>query len=141
MNRSLLFATSGLLLASLALASRAGEPAISWKLLPAAAASVAPAAAKAAQPNAQLAQGKQEFDNACAICHGGGAPDRPGTLSLQVKYAGARPALLEDRTDLTPQLVLYFIRNGVAMMPQFRKTELDDAQAAAIAAYLARKRR
>jgi mono/diheme cytochrome c family protein len=39
-----------------------------------------------------------------------------------------------------PELVLYFIRHGVAMMPQFRKTELNDEEGAAIAAYLARKR-
>jgi mono/diheme cytochrome c family protein len=31
------------------------------------------------------------------------------------------------------------VRHGIAMMPSFRKTELSDAQVAAIAAYLSRK--
>ncbi len=139
MNR-LTLAASGLLMVLTALGSGAAEPTISWKLLPAAAASV-PTPTKGAKSAPQWERGRKEFDNACSVCHGGGAPDRPGTLSLQIKYAGARPALLEERTDLTPELVRYFIRNGVAMMPQFRKTELDDAQVAAIAAYLSRTRR
>jgi hypothetical protein len=48
--------------------------------------------------------------------------------------------LLEDRTDLTAPAVLYFIRNGIGMMAFYRKTELSDEQAAAIGAYLSRKR-
>jgi mono/diheme cytochrome c family protein len=83
--------------------------------------------------------GKLEFDNACAICHGLG-PDRPGTSSLQFKYAGKLPALLEERKDLTPDLVRYYIRHGIAMMPPFRKTELSNEQVDAIARYLAHKR-
>jgi len=80
------------------------------------------------------------FHSACTICHGVGI-DRPGTSSLEIKYQGRLPALLERRTDLTPEAVLYYIRHGVAMMPQFRKTELSDEEAVAIAAYLARPRR
>lgn len=83
--------------------------------------------------------GRAAFQNACAVCHG--RPESPGSISLKFKYAGAKPPLLEDRTDLTAASVEYFIRHGIAMMPPFRKTELDDADAKAISAYLARKRR
>jgi mono/diheme cytochrome c family protein len=105
----------------------AGSPTISWTLF----------AAKADGTSATV--GKQEFDHACAICHGPG-PDRPGTTSLQFKYSGSVPALLEDRMDLKPEAVRYYIRHGIAMMPAFRKTELSDSQVDAIAHYLARKR-
>ncbi len=81
-------------------------------------------------------QGRAAFQNACAACHG--AANSPGTTSLGFKYRGAKPARLEERTDLTPEAVQYFIRHGVAMMPFFRKTELSDSDARAIAAYLAR---
>jgi len=84
--------------------------------------------------------GKAEFDNACGICHGTG-PDNPGTTSLRFKYGGRLPALLEERTDLTRDTVVFYIRHGIAMMPAFRKTELGDAQADAIARYLARESR
>jgi mono/diheme cytochrome c family protein len=83
--------------------------------------------------------GKAEFERACSICHGSG-PDRPGTNSLQIKYEGKLPALLEQRTDLTAEIVRHYIRNGVAMMPRFRKTELTDAQVDSIARYLSRAR-
>lgn len=105
------------------------EPNINWQLLP------------GTRPSgtSEVARGAVVFQSACAVCHGAG-PDRPGTSSLELKYRGRLPALLEERTDLTAPTVLYFIRNGIAMMPQFRKTELNDADAAAIAAYLSRKR-
>ncbi len=116
---------AGTVLLACSLRLGAAEPAISWKLF-----SAPKNAASEAVP------GKREFDSACAVCHGPGAP---GTQSLEFKYRGSRPALLEERTDLTPQVVQYFIRHGVAMMPFYRKTELNDAQAAAIAAYLSRR--
>ena len=124
MNRMLMIGTA---LLAVSLRVVAAEPAISWKLFSSAA--IAPAAGEV---------GKKEFQNACAICHGPGAP---GTMSLEFKYRGSRPALLEERTDLTAEVVQYFIRHGVAMMPFYRKTELNDAQAAVIADYLSRRTR
>jgi (+)-pinoresinol hydroxylase len=109
-----------------ATAAAAGDSGVTWTLFP-----VADTGAEAA--------GKAAFQNACQICHGAG-PDRPGTTSLQFKYGGQRPALLEERNDLTAQVVKYYIRHGIAMMPSFRKTELSDAQADAIAEYLSKKR-
>jgi (+)-pinoresinol hydroxylase len=103
-------------------------PTISWKLIP----------DSATSPKLQAESGKVEFVNACAVCHAA-EPDRPGTMSLQFKYAGRLPAALEQRTDLTPEIVTYYVRHGIAMMPSFRKTELSDSQVAAIAAYLTHK--
>jgi mono/diheme cytochrome c family protein len=49
---------------------------------------------------------------------------------------GERPGSLELRTDLTPDILAFFVRNGSGPMPGFRKTEVSDADVAAIAAYL-----
>jgi mono/diheme cytochrome c family protein len=105
-------------------------PTISWRLFP----------DPLSSQSARAEPGKIDFLNACAVCHAA-QPDRPGTMSLQYKYAGRLPAALEQRTDLTPAIVQYYVRHGIAMMPSFRKTELSDAQVSAIAAYLTRKRK
>jgi (+)-pinoresinol hydroxylase len=83
------------------------------------------------------AKGYVQYQNDCSMCHGEG-PGKPGTMALQAKYKGTEPALLADRTDLTPQLVKTYVRNGVSIMPFFRKTEISDADLDAIAAYLTR---
>ncbi len=62
----------------------------------------------------------------------------PGTDALAAKYKGAKPALLEERIDLTPELIRTFVRNGVSVMPFFRKTELSDVDLEALSAYLTR---
>jgi mono/diheme cytochrome c family protein len=80
------------------------------------------------------------FNNWCSACHSRGPQNAPGTASLQVKYQGSVPAALEDRLDLTPDLVKFFVRNGVAMMAPLRKTEVSDADLEALAAYLTRSR-
>jgi len=82
-------------------------------------------------------RGYVQFQDYCAVCHGAGA-GKPGTIALKEKYKGAEPALLADRTDLTPQLVKTCVRNGISVMPFFRKTEISDADLDAIAAYLTR---
>jgi (+)-pinoresinol hydroxylase len=82
-------------------------------------------------------RGYVQFQNYCSMCHGAG-PGMPGTMALQAKYKGALPALLEKRTDLTAALVKTYVRNGISIMPFFRKTEISDADLDAIAAYLTR---
>jgi mono/diheme cytochrome c family protein len=99
------------------------------------------ATAAVAQTDA-IEHGKQVFAHWCAPCHGAGrgddgAPMLPGTHALTLKYRGQKPGLLEERTDLPPELIKAFVRTGVASMPPFRKTEVSDADLEAIAAYLA----
>ena len=83
--------------------------------------------------------GYLQFQNDCAVCHGSG-PAKPGTRALTAKYGGKEPALLEQRTDLAPDLIRAVVRQGISVMPPFRKTELSDADLEAIVAYLTRKR-
>jgi len=85
-------------------------------------------------------RGAAVFNNWCSACHSRGPQNAPGTTSLQAKYQGSVPAALEDRRDLTPDLVKLFVRNGVAMMAPLRKTEVSDADLEALAAYLTRPR-
>lgn len=83
-------------------------------------------------------KGKKVYTYWCSECHARG-PGHPGTQSLEVKYHGSPPAALEDRTDLLPDVTSYFVRNGSALMPPFRKTEISDADLRDLAAYLERK--
>jgi mono/diheme cytochrome c family protein len=84
-------------------------------------------------------RGAAVFNNWCSACHSRGPQNAPGTTSLQAKYQGSVPAALEDRRDLTPDLVKFFVRNGVAMMAPLRKTEVSDADLEALAAYLTQR--
>jgi mono/diheme cytochrome c family protein len=83
----------------------------------------------------QVENGKAVFQKWCAPCHAAN-PKLAGTLALQTKYKSEMPAALEQRTDLTPELVGYFVRTGVAWMAPFRKTEISDAELADLGAYL-----
>ena len=85
-----------------------------------------------------IAHGKMVFDNWCAPCHAPG-PRHPGTQALAALYKGEKPDALENRTDLTPEIVSTFVRTGVSVMPFFRKTEVSDDDLAALGAYLSRK--
>ena len=90
------------------------------------------------QADAQDAShGRQVFDKWCAPCHGSGLA-KPATAALAFKYKGEKPALLEERTDLTPDIVKSMVRTGVYTMPPFRKTEISDAELDGLAAYLAK---
>ncbi len=103
----------------------------------------APAAAGAAAADpAMVERGRAVFTYVCAPCHGSGrgedgAPMLPGTHALQLKYKGAKPALIDQRSDLPAPVLKVIVRNGVASMPPLRPTEVSDADIAAIAAYFA----
>lgn len=102
------------------------------------------APAQSAERSEQTLHGQQVYNHWCLPCHGR-EPGRyglgqTGTLALQVKYEGKVPAVLEDRTDLTPPMVAVFVRKGINTMPFFRRTEISDADLAALGAYLSRTR-
>lgn len=84
-------------------------------------------------------RGYAEYQNDCSVCHGP-MPERPGTRALAAKYQGKLPAMLEQRTDLQPDFIRMMVRNGISLMPPFRKTEVSDEQLDAIVAYLTRTR-
>ena len=95
-----------------------------------------------AQDAESVARGKAKFQHTCEPCHGRGVGDDgrkmlPGTDALRIKYNGSLPPALEDRTDLTAEVLKTYVRQGSWSMPPFRKTELSDAEIGAIAAYLA----
>ena len=95
-------------------------------------------------------RGKEVFDARCRACHGSYSRGKaqgnlatqvPGTFALQLRYKGQKTALLEERTDLTPEAVAAFVRHGGGgFMPAFRPTEVSDEDLKALGAYLARKR-
>ena len=87
------------------------------------------------QAQDQLSEGKVLFEHWGASCHGAG-PGHPGTQALELRYQGSKPGPLEERDDLTPPFVGVFVRNGISVMPFFRKTEINDEELAAIGAYL-----
>ena len=91
----------------------------------------------AAADAGQIEEGKQVYQTWCWNCHGEG-PGKPGTQALAAKYKGSKPAILDQRTDLTPAATKLFVRKGISIMPFFRKTEITDAQLDALAFYLAR---
>ena len=95
--------------------------------------------AQAAEPVGKAAtpSGEAVYEHWCAPCHAPG-PGHPGTQSLQVKYGGKVPAVLLERVDLSPQAVATFVRQGVLLMAPFRKTEVTDADLAALSAYVAK---
>lgn len=103
---------------------------------------LAGAQAAAAQDAATVANGKVLFTRLCAACHGADRSDQgramlPGTDALRIKYKGQLPALLEQRTDLTPDVIRTFVRRGTWSMPPFRKTEISDTGIDAVSAYIA----
>lgn len=91
---------------------------------------------------AAITRGKLKFDHTCAPCHGRGPGNDgramlPGTDALRIKYRGSVPPVLEDRSDLTADMLKTFVRQGSWSMPPFRPTEITDAEIEDVAAYLA----
>jgi mono/diheme cytochrome c family protein len=95
----------------------------------------------AAQDAASVERGRAKFEHSCAPCHGAGEGDDgramlPGTDALRIKYQGALPALLEQRTELNLYAIRTFVRRGTFSMPPFRPTEITERDIEDIAAYL-----
>lgn len=104
---------------------------------------VAPAAstvsAAAVLPETPAHAGKLVYDKWCGICHGRGER-MAGTASLQAKHKGELPAVLEDRSDMNAEFIKFYVRNGVMIMPAFRKTEVTDVDLQALTDYLTRNK-
>ena len=99
---------------------------------------LAPFAQAAAQDKPDLERGHAVYDYWCMPCHAPG-PGHPGTQSLEIKYNGSLPAVLQERDDLTPEVVKTFVREGILLMAPYRKTEISDAELDDLAAYLTRE--
>jgi mono/diheme cytochrome c family protein len=96
------------------------------------------AAGAAAQDNAEPPHpGKAVYDKWCTPCHGDG-PGKPGTMVLRQRYGASLPAVLEERDDMTAEYLETFVRQGVGVMPQFRKTEITDGELRQMIDYLLR---
>ena len=93
-------------------------------------------------PEAKAEQGRTVYQYWCATCHSPGR-ENPGTAALAVKYKAqpAIPAVLAERTNFTPQSIKFFVRQGVSVMPPFRKTEISDADLDALSAFMTRNNR
>ena len=89
-----------------------------------------------AQNQAEADRGREVYQKWCTPCHGTGL-GKPGTSAFAAH--GVKPAVLEQRTDLTPKMIETAVRKGVYFMPRFRKTEISNADLAAIIDYLAHK--
>lgn len=94
-----------------------------------------PSVGMAQNAGPDLKAGKAVFTQWCATCHGQG-PYMAGTNGLRAKYRDEKPAMLEQRTDLTPGIVKTLVRRGVGIMAPFRKTEITDAELEVLSAYL-----
>jgi mono/diheme cytochrome c family protein len=91
----------------------------------------------AAEPPDAHAAGRAVYTKWCAPCHDPGVI-HPGTNALTVKYQGVKPGVLLQWTDLQPATISYVVRHGISVMPQFRKTEISDADLGALAKFLSR---
>ena len=82
-----------------------------------------------------IARGEAVYEYWCNACHG---PEmlKPGTAALAIKYQGALPAALTERSDMVPEFVEQMVRQGISMMPFFRPTEVSDADLDALTAFL-----
>jgi (+)-pinoresinol hydroxylase len=92
------------------------------------------AAFAADRPSAE--QGRVAYQKWCTPCHGTGL-GKPGTAAATAH--GVKTPVLEQRQDLTQKMIESAVRKGTDIMPRFRKTEITDADLAAIVAYLVRK--
>ncbi len=64
-----------------------------------------------------------------------------GTSALKILYLREKPAVNEERLDLTLELEVAFVCNLVKIMSPFRKTEISDQKLADIGAYLLPRQR
>lgn len=81
-------------------------------------------------------RGREVYQKWCTPCHGAGL-GKPATAAASAH--GIKPAVLEQRTDLTAKTIQTAVRDGLSFMPRFRKTEISNADLDALVAYLVHK--
>jgi len=81
-------------------------------------------------------EGERLFLRRCGVCH------LEGGMGTQIiaRRVPANQAKLQDRLGLTPEFVIRTARDGMGAMPRITRVEATDAELAAIAAYLSRRR-
>jgi mono/diheme cytochrome c family protein len=80
--------------------------------------------------------GERVYRKWCSHCHDPGI-GHPGTQAIEAKYKGKRPGVLTEWTELNPEYVELMVRQGISVMPQFRKTEISDEELRALAEWMA----
>jgi mono/diheme cytochrome c family protein len=75
------------------------------------------------------------FVEKCAMCH---RQMGMGTVILARRKDG-RPAMLEERGDLSADFIASAVRHGLGNMPRIGRGELSDKKLAEISSYLARR--
>lgn len=89
--------------------------------------------------NESINRGKDIYNRWCVTCHG---KNMPATDALGILYKDTEiSAILDERTDLTPEFIEFYVRNGKHSMPFFRKTEINDKQLKDLLNYLTRDRK
>jgi len=78
--------------------------------------------------------GKAIYERECIQCHGPGL-ESTGTQQL-ARTRGEDKALLTERDDLPAPYIEYVVRHGLKAMPPFAPAGLNDAELAALTAYL-----
>ena len=91
----------------------------------------------AAAQDSALALGEMIYVDKCEYCHGAGV-QKGGTFMLEARYDGAVPALLTERTNLTPEYISAVVRTWTNGMAPFRPTEISDSELEALVAFLTR---
>lgn len=76
--------------------------------------------------------GKALYLKECGICH------LPGQMASNIlsRRMDKERAVLANRDDLTPGLIMRVARSGQLMMPRFSRVEVSDPELDAIAGYL-----
>ena len=75
------------------------------------------------------------FVEKCGMCH---RQMGMGTVIL-ARRMDPKLAMLEARSDLSPELIVAAARQGIGNMPRISRAEASDAQLAAISSYLTAK--
>ena len=82
-------------------------------------------------------RGQEVYANWCAPCHMD-SPFAPGTIQLRATR-GEALAVVDKRNDLTAPTIRALVRQGLAGMPKFRRTEISESDLEELIKYLAKK--